>query len=120
MTTNINTAISGVMDAFADLLREVYMESNTGLASTALQEVAIVTTALSNTISTGAAQCKVHDAEFALETTKKLLGSLGVLRSELRAAPQDGANKAAGSPSFGQSHAEQAGEVVPDEEVNRG
>ena len=87
MSIDITKQFATAADAFSDILREVILESNTGLAGAALQEVAIVLSALGNTAGSGAAKCIAHDKQYLIGAIKKLNTDLAALLESVEAAP---------------------------------
>jgi predicted HAD superfamily Cof-like phosphohydrolase len=64
---HISTQIGVDLEETAEFLREISIESKTGLSSFALQEIAILLDAIGKTIKLGHATAKVYDREAALD-----------------------------------------------------
>ncbi len=88
--TPITESLAAALDGFADVLREVTLESTTGLPTSALQEVSIVLSSLSQTLSEGFAGCVVHDRDEADVTISKSMAALQQLSIALFPEEIDG------------------------------
>lgn len=64
---HISTQIGVDLEETAEFLREITVESNTGLSSFALQEIAILLDGIGKTIKLGHATAKIYDREQALD-----------------------------------------------------
>lgn len=63
----LSTQIGCHIEEFAEFLRTVYIESNTGITSTAMQELAAHLEACGEALKKGYAVAKIHDREAALD-----------------------------------------------------
>jgi hypothetical protein len=64
---HISTQIGCDLEEVSEFLREITIESNTGLSSFALQEIAILLDGIGKTIKLGHATAKIYDREQALD-----------------------------------------------------
>lgn len=64
---HLSTQIGCQIEEFAEYLRAVYIESNTGITTNALQELAAHLDACAHSLKKGLAQAKIYDREAALD-----------------------------------------------------
>ena len=64
---HLSTQIGVHMEEMSEFLRTIYIESNTGLTSMALQEIAAILDAVGANVKAGNARAIIHDREAALD-----------------------------------------------------
>lgn len=64
---HLSTQIGVHMEEMSEFLRTIYIESNTGLTSMALQEIAAILDAVGANVKAGNAKAIIHDREAALD-----------------------------------------------------
>ena len=64
---HLSVALGVHLEEFSELLRAIYIESNTGITSTAMQELAAHIEGCANVLKSGHAIAKIYDREAALD-----------------------------------------------------